>query len=203
MASEVLDTDREVERLKRNLRNRTLQQTSGNTGSSRRSQISEYCSNDDADSQRNEADSHAAQNSPYPTEPSQPAKTGYEGIDTFDHGQWRAMLEELPGIHWQGNDPWYLADVYDKETRKWFKRWERVPIIRPEERERYDQSKHDKGLFDKRLPDQTRYGVYKKRKRKDLSKNKDYVVWPAHVERAFEIGIVPPEIQLILSVNIL
>ena len=94
--------------------------------------------------------------------------TGANRLDTFDDTAWRSILQQFPSIRWNGDDPWYLAEKYEKKTKSTKYEWEPVPLIRPQD-----------------LP---RYKAYKDRNRKDLDKDKKYVVWPAHVERAFEIG---------------
>lgn len=166
MASE----DRKARKLR--LRHRALQQTSGNISSNEAAQASGYCFQDSPNYQYGEPGDQSTQESLGASQSgnAQPRLTGNIKIDSFDDSQWRSMLEQLPGIHFQGDDPWYLALKKDPVTKKYYRQWERVPIIRPQ--------------------DQTRYRAYKQRKRKDLDKTKKYVVWPEHVERAFEIGIV-------------
>ena len=158
--------DRKARKLR--FRHRALQHKSGNTHKLGTLQPSENCFQDDASSQYAGPAYLPTQGRDDKNIQIQLERTGYNQIDSFDDSQWRHMLEQLPGIHWQGEDPWYQALEKNKQTKKYCKVWRRVPIIRPQ--------------------DQSRYAAYKMRERKDLDKNKNYVVWPAHVERAFEIG---------------
>ena len=100
----------------------------------------------------------------------------YDRARTVHESQWRSTLEAIPGIRWEGNDPWYLA--IKRRKGKEYRQWDRVPILRPEERSRYE--------------------TYKNRKRKDLNSTKEYVVWPPHLEQAFEIGRYLSQRRLIL-----
>ena len=93
---------------------------------------------------------------------------GFNDDQLNDQTQWRQTLEHFhPNIRWEGDVPYYQAIKEDKQKRRWLQ-WEKVPILRPQDR--------------------SRYAEYKNRKRKDLDRTKSYVVWPPPVERAFEIG---------------
>ena len=98
-----------------------------------------------------------------------PGWTGTGQLETFNEDDWRAIVQQFPFFRWDGDDSWYLAVKKNKNTKRTWQEWERVPRLGPQ--------------------DPPRYRAYKQRERKDMGPTGEQI-WSPLVERAFEIGEV-------------